>query len=161
MRARLRVPLAACAVATAALAAACGDDEQPATTVASAKTVTATTPQTTTVVLTTPSGATGARTVEGEVEQTATVSPVVTFAGQRASSIGDLDVQTKATLRWSCPQTCERFEVTSDEGDDPRLEVQDSGDSGTATVKRGTYTAVRVRADNAWTLSLEAEDPGD
>ena len=137
--------------------AGCGDDtEDPATTVASVKTVTATTPATATVTVATPAGS-GTRTVEGEVEQTATVSPVVTFAGQRAQSLGDIEVQDAAVLRWACPQTCERFEVTSDEGDDPRLDVSDSGASGTAKVKRGSYASVRVRADSAWTLSLETE----
>ena len=157
MRKGLPIVLTASAMAVAALGPGCGDDEPEATTVAAARTVTATTPQTTTVTVATPAGD-ATRTVEGEVEQTATVSPVVTFAGQRSSSIGDLDVQTRSTLRWSCPQSCEQFSVTSDEGDDPRLEIEDSGDSGTAKVSRGTYTAVRVRADNAWTLSIEAEE---
>jgi hypothetical protein len=148
--------LVAAGLLAGAALGACGDDEEAATTVGAAQTVSATTPATTTVTLATPSTQrTG--TVEGQVEQTATVVPVVTFAGQRAESLGDIDVQARSVLRWSCPQTCERFAVTSADSDDPRLDIEDAGESGKATVSRGSYTSVRVRADSAWTLSLEAE----
>jgi hypothetical protein len=153
---RLRILLAAGVLA--AVGAGCGDDESdPATTIGGPQTVTATTPQTTTITLQ-GTQTSASRTVEGEVEQTATVVPVATFAGQRGQSLGDLDVQASSVLRWSCPQGCERFEIRSADGDDPRLDIQDSGDSGTADVKRGSYTSVRVQADSAWTLTIQADD---
>jgi hypothetical protein len=134
--------------------AACGDEGET-TTVGEVQTVSATTPATATVTV---AGEQAARTgtVEGQVEQTATVVPSVTFAGQRSQTIGQLEVQSAATLKWTCPQVCGSFAVRSADSDDPRLEVEGSGDAGDAEVKRGTYTAVRVRADSGWTMTLEA-----
>jgi hypothetical protein len=142
-------------VVAAGSAAGCGEGE-PATTVAAPKTVTATTPSTATITLETPA-AEATRTVEGQVEQTATAVPVVTFAGQRGESIGALEVEAPAVLRWSCPKSCERFAVSSAESDDPRLALEASGSSGKAEVSRGSYTAVRVQADSAWTMSMEVD----
>jgi hypothetical protein len=153
-RPALLVVAALCGAATGAGVSACGD-EGATTTVGEVQTVSATSPATATVTV---AGSQTARTgtVEGQVEQTATVVPSVTFAGQGNQSIGGLDVRSTSTLRWSCPQVCGSFAVRSAEGDDPRLEIEGSGDAGDADVKPGSYTSVRVRADGSWTMTLEA-----
>lgn len=122
-------------------------------TVSTGSTVKTSTSQTQTTPV---AGGAGSATHEQTVAVSGSQTPGIAFNGDGNAALGAIAVQGDSTLRWKCSGTCDPFEITSAKRDDPRLSVSGKGAEGSDKVKKGTYTAVRVKTDGRWSFTLAA-----